>query len=435
MEDITLHEPVAITGAAILDLETGERQSMVICLLDNHISEITSTLPADFSGRVIDFTGSLIVPGLFDMHVHFRDPGFTHKETLSSGLDAAAAGGFTRVCTMPNTRPTVDNSAVLEDIHQRSRGHLVEICQSAAITLERAGERLTDFKKLKSLGAVAFSDDGNPVVSPKMMMQALELAAQLDVPVLEHCEEPAFFTGPVHQGDVALKLGVDGIPGLCEELMIARNILLAEASGGHFHAQHVSTARSVALIRQARANGISVTAEAAPHHFIMDHNAILEYGTNAKMNPPLRTAADVSAVRQGLAKGVIDVIASDHAPHTAAEKARSLEDAPFGIVGIETMLPLTLTHLVKPGHLSLAAAIQKLAIEPARILRQPVPVIETGGAANLTLLNPDISWKIDVAQFKSKSVNCPYDGWPVQGMATGVVHRGHLRRNNSTKNA
>lgn len=415
-------DSIILTNGTILDLEENKQVKANIYIRNGVIQEISARHPAPGEGEIVDIPGQIVTPGLIDMHVHFREPGFEPKETLVTGANAAMAGGFTRVCTMPNTSPAIDSAELVTKTIQQMESHLVQIHPIAAITRGRRGEELTDMPALANAGSPGFSDDGTPVMNAEIMRQALVMSKQLKKPVIEHCEDTHLaHGGAIHRGIVAAKSGIPGIPGISEDIMVARNIIIAEETGGSLHIAHISTAKSVALVREAKKKGLAVTCEAAPHHFILTDAAIELYGTNAKMNPPLRTQADVEAVLAGLSDGTIDVIASDHAPHTIEEKNLPITKAPFGIVGLETMLPLVLTCLVEKKVLTLTDAIKKMTIFPARILGLEMPAIKVGMKANLTIFHPQIEWRIDKNQFQSKGRNTPFHEWLVHGKATGVI--------------
>ncbi|MBN2089214.1 dihydroorotase [candidate division KSB1 bacterium] len=415
-------ESLLLINGIILDLDKNQQIRANIFIKNGIIQEISTLSPENFDGEIVNVQEQIVVPGLIDMHVHFRDPGFEAKETLLTGANAAMAGGFTQVCTMPNTSPATDSPNLIRKTIQQMESHLVQIHPVATITKGRRGEELADMPALAAAGASGFSDDGSPVMNAEIMRQALLMSKKLGKPVIEHCEDINLVRGgAIHEGMIAAKLEIPGITGASEDVMVARNIILAEETGGLLHIAHISTARSVALVREAKKRGISVTCEATPHHFVLTDATVERYGTNAKMNPPLRTQADVDAVREGLADGTIDVIASDHAPHTSEEKNQPLTKAPFGIVGLETMLPLVFTYLVEKKVLTLVDAIKKMTIFPARILGLEVPAIKVGMKANLTIFDPQAEWRIDRNQFKSKGRNTPFHDWLVSGKASGVV--------------
>ena len=375
----------------------------------------------------VDATGLWVTPGLIDMHVHLREPGGEHKETIASGVAAALAGGFTAVAAMANTSPVNDSVEVTRWIRARAdEVGLARVLPVAAVTKGLAGEELTDFAALRRAGAVAFSDDGVPVVDGELMRRALVAAREIGAPVIAHAEDPELTAGGVmHAGPVAERLGLRGIAAAAEERMIARDCALALASGGRLHVAHVSTAAGIEHVRRARAARADVSAEAAPHHFTLDEEAVARHGALAKMNPPLRTREDVVALRAALADGTIEVIASDHAPHHADEKARGMQEAPFGIVGLETTVGLTLA-CVHAGALSAQAAVRALTLGPARVLGIAAGQLARGANADVSLLDPDMRWTVDPATFRSRSRNTPFAGAELRGRAIGVCLGGRL---------
>lgn len=371
-----------------------------------------------------DLAGKIIVPGFFDMHVHFREPGQTHKEDITTGALAAANGGFTGVMTMPNTTPPIDNAGIVAENAARSKGNIVDVYQSACATAGRKGEQLADLKSLVEAGVIAITDDGSPIANDKLMKATLEASALLGVPVVQHCEVMSITNGGImNEGVVSRKLGVKGIPNASEYEIIARDIeLTRQTPGAHYHIQHISTKEAVELVRKAKADGINVTAEACPHHFILDDTAIEKYGTNAKMNPPLRTSEDMNAVLEGIKDGTIEVICTDHAPHSADEKSQPLDKAPFGIVGLETAVGLSYTYLVEKGLITLEDLITKMSVNPRRLLGLKDISLKEGSMANLTILDPNATWKVDASAFKSKSKNTPFDGWELKCKPVGIVN-------------
>ena len=371
-----------------------------------------------------DLAGKIIVPGFFDMHVHFREPGQTHKEDTTTGALAAANGGFTGVMTMPNTTPPIDNAGIVAENAMRSKGNIVDVYQSACATAGRKGEKLADLKSLVEAGVIAITDDGSPIADDKLMKATLEAAALLGVPVVQHCEVMSITNGGImNEGIVSRNLGVKGIPNASEYEIIARDIeLTRQTPGAHYHIQHISTKEAVELVRKAKSDGINVTAEACPHHFILDDTAIEKYGTNAKMNPPLRTSEDMNAVLEGIKDGTIEVICTDHAPHSADEKSQPLDKSPFGIVGLETAVGLSYTYLVEKGFITLEELITKMSVNPRRLLGLKDISLKEGSMANLTILDPNATWNVDASAFKSKSKNTPFDGWELKCKPVGIVN-------------
>ncbi len=387
--------------------------------------------PGAVPDKIIDATGLLVTPGLIDIHVHLREPGNEEDETIATGADAALAGGWTTIVSMPNTRPPIDTPAAVEFvILQAKRAGKAQVLPSACVSKNRAGEELAELGKLYEAGAVAFTDDGAPVSHAGLMRRALEYSKMFDVPIYQHCQVMELTVGGLmNEGDVSLRLGLPGMPPVAEEIMVARDIMLAELTGGHVHIQHLSTARSVELVREGKKRGIRVTAEACPHHISLTDENLATFDSNFKMNPPLRTARDVEAVIQGLIDGTIDLIATDHAPHAPEKKNRELDQAPFGILGLETMMPIVRSSLIEPGLLTWPEVIAKLTIEPAKLIRrqQYKGHLRPGADADVTLIDPDRAWTIDTAGFRSKSINTPYQGWNVKGRAVGTIVSGELR--------
>jgi dihydroorotase len=378
--------------------------------------------------KTIDLRGKIIVPGLIDMHTHLREPGFEYKETIQTGCEAATAGGFTALACMPNTDPVNDNHAVTESIVRKAgECRLCHVYPIAAISRKSEGAVLTEFWDLKDAGAVAFSDDGRPVMNAALMRRALEYAASLEMPVISHCEDLHLSAGGVmNEGFVATELGLQGIPGMAEEVMAARDILIAEFTGAAVHIAHVSSAGTVRLIREAKTRKIRVTAETAPHYFTLTDEAVREFDVNAKVNPPLRGIQDVTAVKEGLRDGTIDVIATDHAPHAVTDKDVEFDAAAFGLVGLETALGLSL-KLVSDGILTLDQLIMKMSTMPARILKIPGGTLKPGSAADVTVIDPAAVWTVDRDRFRSKGRNTPFHGWDMKGKAVMTIVTGDIK--------
>lgn len=376
---------------------------------------------------VINASGKIIVPGLIDMHVHLREPGHEYKETIATGGKAGVAGGFVGVACMPNTDPVNDSSAVTEFIlNQARKANLLKVYPIAAITKGQNGETLTEFGDLREAGAVGVSDDGFPVSNSEVMRRAIEYARYHNLVIITHCEDMHLSEGGVmHEGLVSTQIGLQGIPAASEEIMVQREISLAKLTGCPVHIAHVSTAGSVELIRRGKEEGAPVTAETAPHYFSLDHNAVRGYNTNAKMNPPLRTPEDVAAIKRGLAEDVIDVIATDHAPQSPLEKDMEFDKAAFGIIGLETALPLTLS-LVREGVLSLPEAIRKLSYNPAAILGVKAGFLDEGVSADLAIIDPEYEYILKAEDIQSKSKNSPFIGEPMKGRNVFTIIKGRI---------
>ena len=378
--------------------------------------------------EVLDLRGKWVVPGLIDMHAHLREPGFEYKETLASGSEAAVAGGFCSVACMPNTNPVNDSRSVTEFIRRKATEcGLANIYPIAAITMKSEGAFLTEFWDLKDSGAIGFSDDGKPVMNASLMRRALEYASSLDMPVIVHCEDKNLSSGGVmHEGAVATELGLAGIPGIAEDVMVARDLLLAEFTGSAVHIAHVSTAGAVRLIREAKARGVRVTAETAPHYFSLTDEAVRGFDTNAKVYPPLRGAEDREAVREGLSDGTLDVIASDHAPHARTDKEVEFDYAASGLTGLETSFALSF-RLVADGVLTFSNLIEKMTINPAHILRLPKGTLAAGADADITVIDPEREWTVDRTLFCSRGKNSPFHGWMMKGKPVLTIVGGVIR--------
>ncbi|MFA5794080.1 MAG: dihydroorotase [Candidatus Brocadiia bacterium] len=382
------------------------------------------------ANTIIDAKGLVVTPGLIDMHVHLREPGNEDEETISSGSEAAIHGGFTSVAAMPNTDPSVDNEASAEFVYlQAKRTGLANVFPIGTITKGRKGEELSEIGQLTRGGAVAFSDDGEPVKSAEVMRRGLEYAKMFNKAIISHCEDKTLTRdGVMNEGYISFLLGLRGMPGVAEEIMIYRDIILAEMTESKLHIAHITTANAVDIVRQAKKRGIKVTAEVTPHHLVLTDEYIKtsDFDTNFKMNPPLRTKTDIAALIKGLKDGTIDAIASDHAPHSPEKKDVEFNVAPFGIIGIESLLPIVFTNLIHKNIVSLKDIIAKLTINPAKILGINKGTLTPGADADITIIDPDKKWTIDTSKFKSKSHNCPFNGWKVQGKAVKVVIGGRI---------
>jgi dihydroorotase len=418
---------LVIAGGRVLDPAAGVDRPADVVIAAGRVAAVVDPGTAPAARATIDAHGLWVTPGLVDVHVHLREPGGTHKETIATGAAAAVAGGFTTVAAMANTDPVNDAPEITRWMRERgAEVGLARVLPIAAVTHGLAGETLTDFAALREAGAVAFSDDGMPVASEDLMRRALAAARALGATVIAHAEDRTLAAGGVmHAGAVAARLGYLGMVAEGEDRMVARDCALAAETGGRLHVAHVSTAGAVALLRAARAAGTPATGEATPHHFTLDHEAVAEHGPLAKMNPPLRTSGDVAAVRAGLADGTLGVIASDHAPHHADEKARGMCDAPFGIVGLETTVGLALA-LVAAGTLTPLGLVRALSQAPAAALSLAAGTLAAGAVADVTLIDPTAVWTVEPSQFRSRSRNTPFAGRRLVGRAVGVCLGGRM---------
>ncbi len=417
---------IVIKGGRVID--PGRFVGFADVLIDHgKIAAVGLNLSTPADGQTIQANGKVVLPGFVDLHVHFREPGFEYKETIQSGSAAAVAGGFTTVCCMPNTNPVNDNQAVTEFMLERARlAGLANVLPVGAITKGSEGKELAEIGDLRRSGCVAISDDGRPVMNSLVMRRAMEYALAFDLTVVDHCEDLHLAEGGcMNEGLVSTELGLPGIPAAAEDVMVARNLSLSELTGARLHLAHISTVGSVRMVREAKARGLHVTAEACPHHFLLTEELVRGYNTHAKMNPPLRTWGDVLAIREGLRDGTIDVIATDHAPHATQEKQQDFTEAPFGIVGLETALPLTL-GLVDEGVLSLEQAVQKLTSAPAAVFGLKKGTLAVGADADVVIVDLQEPWEVDPSKFRSKSRNTPFAGWKVKGRVNTTIVGGRV---------
>ena len=417
---------ILIRGGQVID--PGRLNAAADILIeDGKIAAVGQHLAAPRGATIIEAKDRLVLPGFVDLHVHFREPGFEYKETIQSGAAAAVAGGFTTVCCMPNTNPVNDNQAITEFMLDRAReAGLANVLPIGAITKGSEGKELAEIGDLRRAGCVAISDDGRPVMNSLVMRRAMEYALAFDVPVVDHCEDLHLAEGGcMNEGLVSTELGLPGMPAAAEDVMVARNVALAELTGARLHLAHISTEGSVRMVREAKSRGIKVTAEACPHHFTITEEVVRGYNTHAKMNPPLRTWKDVQAIKEGLRDGTIDAIATDHAPHATQEKQQGFTDAPFGIVGLETAWPLTLA-LVEEGILSIESAVERLSTAPAKAFGLSKGTLAVGADADVVVADPQESWEVDPAKFRSKSRNTPFGGWKVKGRIKTTIVGGRV---------
>ena len=416
-----------LRGGRVVDPANGVDGTFDVLIDGSRIAHVGRDIPVTDGITVVDVPrGFVIVPGLIDMHVHLREPGQEHKETIASGTLSAVAGGFTAVACMPNTTPVNDNASITELMLKKAAdAGLARVYPIGAVSRGSNGEYLADIAELHKAGCAAISDDGRPVATALLMRRALEYASMFDMPVIDHCEEQTLKAdGVAHEGFHASTLGLRGLPAAAETIMVQRDVTLAGLTRGHMHVAHMSTQGALRAVRDGKSQGFPVTCEVAPHHFVLTDAQLespLQYDTNCKMNPPLREQADVEAMLGGIADGSVDAIATDHAPHHADEKRQEFDRAPFGIVGLETCVPLVLDRLVHSGRISLARAVQLLSVNPAAILRRPGGSLADGAPADVTVLAPEASVTIVAATLQSKSKNTPFDGWTLRGAAAATI--------------
>ena len=418
-----------LNGGRIIDPASGLDRIGDLLIVDGRIAGAgKNTDPPQAGGEIYDVTGLVVVPGLIDAHVHLREPGFEHKETIATGAKAAAAGGFTTIAAMPNTNPAIDSRAMVEFVLSTAEREAdVRVLAVGAMTRGMEGKEMAEIGDMVEGAVTAISDDGFPIQNSDLMRRILDYSRMFDLPVLTHCEDKVLTTdGMMNEGAVSTVLGLRAIPAAAEEIMVARNIALATLAGSRLHIQHVSCAGSVEIIRQAKKRGANVTCETCPQYFSLTEEAVNGYDTNAKVNPPLRTAADVEAIKQGLADGTIDIIATDHAPHATEDKEVEFNAAAFGFVGLETALPLVITNLVDAGVLSLPEAIAKMSAGPASILKLDAGTLKKGAPADVTIFDPKAEITVKASELKSKSKNTPFDGMKLKGAVAATVVGGRV---------
>ena len=421
-------KPLLLKGGKLVDPSQGLNKVGDLLIADGKIAGVGGSISGPEDADVVSCDGLIVSPGFIDVHCHLREPGREDVETIATGARAAAAGGFTAVCAMPNTDPVTDNQAAVGFIvRQAQRAGAARVYPIGAISVGQDGKVLAEFGEMVGAGAVAVSDDGRPVASAQLMRTALEYARTFRIPVIDHCEEPTLSAGgSMNEGIVSAQLGLKGIPAEAEEIMVIRDILLARLTGGHVHLAHMSTKGSVELIRWGKERGINVTAEVCPHHLSLTEESVRGYETNAKMNPPLRTTKDVDALREAVTDGTIDLIATDHAPHHYDEKEREFADAPNGIVGLETALAVVVTNLVEKGGLKFPDLVDRMSCTPARLFNLAGGSLKKGGVADVTVFDPSERWKVDPSQFLSKGRNSPYTGMTLVGRAACTIVAGSV---------
>ena len=419
---------LVLKGGRIVDPSQGIDTVGDVLLRGGVVESCGPHISTPDGAEVVDCSGMIVAPGLIDVHVHLREPGREDVETVATGAHSAVAGGFTGICAMPNTKPVTDNQATVGFVkRQGEAAGFARVYPYGAISVSQKGETLAEIGEMVGAGAVAFSDDGRPVESAHLMRTALEYARAFNVPVAEHCEDMSLARGgAMNEGIVSARLGLKGIPAEAEEIYVIRDILLARLTGGHIHLCHLSTKGSVELVRWGKERGVNVTAEVCSHHISLTESAVEGYNTNAKMNPPLRTAADVEALKQGLADGTIDLLVTDHAPHHYDEKEREFADAPNGIVGLETALGVNCTYLLHTGVMSMSQMIDAMSCKPARVFHLPGGTLARGSIADVSVFDPSRKWTVDAARFKSKGRNTPYGGHTFTGQARVTVVGGRV---------
>ena len=424
-----MSEPLLVRGGRVVDPAAGRDGTFDLLLRGGVVVDVGSRLPAD-GAKILDAAGLLVFPGFIDLHAHLREPGREQAETVATGLKAAAAGGFTAVCAMPNTDPVNDNRAISEYLVSKARGAAgPRLYPIGAVTRGQLGVELAEFGEMRIAGAVAVSDDGKWLADGALLRRAFEHARLFGLPVIQHCEDPSLSGGaPMHEGAVSTRLGLPGQPAIAEAAAVARDLLVAEVSGGRLHVAHLSTARALELVREARARGLRVTCEVTAHHLTLTDEEIARssFSTSYKMNPPLREPSDCAALAAGLEDGTVDAVATDHAPHHEDDKALDFETAPFGVVGLETAAAVVYDRLVRTGRLSLARFAEVFSAGPARALELPGGTLAPGAPANVTLFDPQRRWRVDASRFESLSRNTPFEGWDLVGAPAATIVEGRV---------
>ncbi len=419
-------DKILIKNGRVIDPLNGIDGKRDVLIAHGVIESVSENLECG-EATVIDAEGLTVTPGLIDIHVHFREPGFEYKETIKTGAKAAVAGGFTSVVCMPNTRPVIDNPDTLEEVHKLAEEADCRVYALASATMAMEGKELTDFATMKKSGAIGFTDDGGTVQNGRLVYEGLLAAKQLGVPVVEHCEDMNFMNDrSINQGEVSAQLGCIGVPGIAEDLIVLRDLYLAERTGGHIHIQHLSTKESVRLIREAKKRGVRVTCEVTPHHFSLTESAVLKEGSNAKMSPPLRTQEDLDEIIIGIKDGTIDAIATDHAPHTEEEKAKGIVEGPNGIIGLETVLGLALSELHEKHGIGLMRIFEMLCVNPAAIMNLKGGSLTPGQPADVTITDLNRKWVVQKDKFFSKARNMPYEGMQLKGKTVTTIVGGRI---------
>ena len=419
--------PIVIKNGRVIDPASNTDRTADVLIADGQIAGVGQDLTAP-KAEVFDATGMIVAPGFIDMHVHLREPGFEHAENIESGSRAAAAGGFTSVCCMPNTKPVNDSAMVTSYIVERARGKaVVNVFPIGAITKGSAGEELAAIGAMKAAGAVAISDDGLPVMNSRVMRRAMEFARSYDIPVIDHCEDLNLSAGgDMHEGSKSVRLGLRGIPAASEDIMVARDLLLAELTGARYHVAHISTRNAIGMVRFARQRGLPVSCEATPHHFALADEDMAPYDSNFKMKPPLRSTSDRGAVADGIVSGAVSAIATDHAPHPGSEKMQEFERCPFGIIGLETAIALSLEELVHSGKITLNRMVELFTTGPNSVVRLGRGALAPGAPGDVTIFSTDLRWTYDVNQSPSRSRNSPFDGRTFRGGPIATIVNGHF---------